>query len=122
MSADATPHVLIVDDEDIIRELLAEFLGNSGFQVTLAESAEEGLKLCADQSFAAVLVDYGLPGLNGLEFCRKLAASGAPSRLALMTGWGSMEAAEQERAISHVIAKPFDLMAILKTVQEMTSA
>lgn len=116
-----SPRVLIVDDEDIIRELLAEFLGSQGFSITLASSAEEAWPLITTAPFEAVLIDYGLPGMNGIEFCKRAHAQGIRSRLALMTGWGSMEAAEVEPSISRVIAKPFDLMAILKAVTELTA-
>ena len=113
--------VLIVDDEEVIRELLAEFLGAQGMDVTLAGSAEQGLELCKQQQFQAILVDYDLPGMNGLDFCRRMAATGSRARLALMTGWGSMEAAEKEPSLSRIIAKPFDLMTMLATVQELTA-
>ncbi|MFM7204598.1 MAG: response regulator [Myxococcota bacterium] len=120
-SEGSSPRVLIVDDEDIIRELLAEFLGSQGFSITLAGSAEEAWPLVTGVAFDAVLIDYGLPGMNGIEFCKRTAAQGIRSRMALMTGWGSMDAAEVEPSISRVIAKPFDLMAILKAVTELTA-
>lgn len=114
------PQVLIVDDEEVIRELLAEFLGAQGIDVTLAVSAEEGLERCKEKQFQAILVDYGLPGMNGLEFSRRVAASGSRARIALMTGWGSTEAAEKEPSLSRIIPKPFDLMTMLSAVQELT--
>jgi len=114
-----SPRILIIDDEEVIRELLADFLTSHGYEVALAHSGEDGVKASREKPFEIVLVDYGLPGIHGIDVCRRIAAYNASSRLILMTGWGSMEAAERESCINQVIAKPFDLLEILKTLRAL---
>lgn len=64
-------HVLIVEDDADIREILAFNLENAGFGITLAESAEEGLERISD-STSLVLLDVMLPGMNGYQMAKIL--------------------------------------------------
>lgn len=113
------PRVLIIEDEDVIRDLLKDFLSISGYEVDLVTSGEDGLEAAKTRSYAVALADYGLPGMNGLDALRRLHAGDPRLRCILMTGWGSMETAEREPCIDRVIAKPFDLMAVVGTLQEL---
>jgi two-component system KDP operon response regulator KdpE len=62
--------VLVVDDEPQIRRLLEVSLAHRGYQVTTAKSGEEGLELIATAQFDLILLDLGLPDMDGLEVCR----------------------------------------------------
>ena len=113
--------ILVVEDEEVIRELLSDFLSDQGFEVVIAENGDAGLSAFAPGRFRAVLVDYGLPGMHGIEVCRKIAASDLEVRLLLMTGMGTLSVAEQEPCISRVIPKPFDLFVVLEELQSLLS-
>lgn len=63
--------VLVVDDSRLQRRILTASLQRWGFEVQEAESGEEALRLCRDQPPDLVMSDWMMPGLNGLEFCRK---------------------------------------------------
>lgn len=67
-------HILVVEDESDIAESLVYNLRRSGFKVSAAESGESGLKLAVDakQSIDLILLDVMLPGMSGLELCRRL--------------------------------------------------
>lgn len=65
-------NVLVIDDEPQIRRALRFGLERNGYQVTLAAQGEEGLDIAASQSFAIVVLDLAMPGLDGLEVCRQL--------------------------------------------------
>jgi sigma-B regulation protein RsbU (phosphoserine phosphatase) len=63
--------VLVVDDSRLQRRILTASLQRWGFEVQEAESGEEALRLCRDQPPDLVMSDWMMPGLSGLEFCRK---------------------------------------------------
>jgi CheY-like chemotaxis protein len=113
------PRVLIIEDEAVIRDLLAEFLTSLGYELELTANGEEGLQRAKLEPFSVVVADYGLPGMNGLEVCRKIAALTPSCRFVLITGWGSLEVIDREPCIDRVIPKPFDLIAVLNMLQEL---
>lgn len=65
-------HILAVDDQSIIRALLHEALTRSGHEVTLACSGLEAIRLCQKQCYDLVILDYRMPGMNGLEMVEYL--------------------------------------------------
>jgi two-component system OmpR family response regulator len=67
-------HLLIVDDDPEIRDLLAHFLREHGFQVSVAAEGEEMLQLLQDSEPDLVVLDLMLPGEDGLSLCRRLSA------------------------------------------------
>ncbi|MBI5769522.1 MAG: response regulator [Verrucomicrobia bacterium] len=67
------PHtILIVDDNDSFRGMLATVLGLRGYQTIPARTGADGLKIAAERHVEAVLVDVEMPQMDGLEFCRLL--------------------------------------------------
>jgi DNA-binding response OmpR family regulator len=64
--------VLFVEDTPDTRSLVEFSLGREGFQVTTAETADEGLDLARTKNFALILLDIGLPDKDGLELCREI--------------------------------------------------
>jgi len=65
-------NVLVVDDEKEIAELVEIYLVSDGYKVFKAYNAEEGLKILDEQEIHLVLLDIMMPGMNGLEMCRKI--------------------------------------------------
>ena len=65
---DTAPHVLVVDDDARLRDLLAQFLGRNGYRVTLAADAAEARARLASLSFDLLIVDVMMPGESGMEF------------------------------------------------------
>jgi PAS domain S-box-containing protein len=115
--------VLLVDDEPDIRRSISKFLTRSGWEVDLADSGEEGLRLVGLGDYAVVLCDLRMPGMSGHEFYRRLQGASSPAidRLIFMTG--DVLSPEASRFLKEagrpVLSKPFalrDLMEILATV------
>ncbi|MBI5243596.1 MAG: response regulator [Elusimicrobia bacterium] len=101
--------VLIVDDEDIVREMLARQLKGWGHEVRLAASAEEALDLLGRESVDAVLLDNVLTGMTGLQALAEVRKrSQAPA--ILMTGHFDPEFEKDARLLgaAAVLAKPLD--------------
>ena len=65
-------NILVVDDEKEIAELVEIYLVSDGYKVFKAYNAEEGLKILEEQEIHLVLIDIMMPGINGLEMCRKI--------------------------------------------------
>lgn len=65
-------NILVVDDEKEIADLIEIYLVSDGYKVFKAENAEKGLEILADQDIHLVLLDIMMPGMNGLEMCRKI--------------------------------------------------
>ena len=67
--------VLLVEDDDELRELLARYLTNQGFTVREAANGRDGLALALGQDCDIVVLDIMLPGIDGLELCKQLRGS-----------------------------------------------
>ncbi len=80
--------ILIADDHDLVRETLAAFLGREkDFEIDLAEDLPDAIeKINANQRYHLVLLDYSMPGMNGLEGLRKVKEINEPWPVALMSG------------------------------------
>jgi two-component system KDP operon response regulator KdpE len=68
----APAHILVIDDDMSIRRLLRSSLRERGYRVSVAASGEEGLDLAASDPVAVVILDLGLPDMDGAEVCRQL--------------------------------------------------
>src|ERR1043165_2399387 len=72
------PHLLVVDDDREIRDLLTKYLGRHGFRVTAAHDGQEMRRYLADRNIDLIVLDLMLPGEDGLSLCRSVRADGGP--------------------------------------------
>jgi DNA-binding NtrC family response regulator len=89
------PHVLIVEDETRMRELLLRSLTNWGFEASAARSAEEAMRTVEQAPPDIVLLDLNLPGMDGLQFFQALRQKQPDVQGIVLTGFASIEAAKQ---------------------------
>ena len=122
MSADR-PHILVVEDEAPIVELLRYNLENSGYSVSVATDGDEALELVAEDQPDAVLLDWMLPRKSGIEVCRQLRAKAGTRMLPIILLTARGEEADRVRGLDtgadDYIVKPFspkELEARLKAV------
>jgi CheY-like chemotaxis protein len=103
--------VLVVDDEDPVRELLMDILKMLGHQVVGCDRAEAALRDYEPGRFQLVLTDLGMPGMNGWQLSQKLREQDAAVTIVFVTGWGEELDAEQVRraGADRVIGKPFGI-------------
>jgi two-component system, NtrC family, response regulator AtoC len=102
--------VLIVDDEQQIRRILALMLTERGFEVAEAESGDEALRIAGSVQPDIVLLDINLPGTSGLETLRQLQAENNKLTVIMMTAYGTIRSAVEairEGAFDY-LTKPFD--------------
>jgi two-component system, OmpR family, phosphate regulon response regulator OmpR len=74
---DEAPHVLVVDDDRRLRDLLARFLGDNGYRVTTAANAAEADTRLSHLVFDAIVLDIMMPGENGFDFARRFRTASA---------------------------------------------
>src|SRR5437016_7575633 len=86
----AKPNVLVVDDEPIVVEVVGRYLRRDGFAVFTASTGQEGLKAALDAEHPpqVIVLDVMLPGLDGLEVCRKLRQEHVTVPIILLTARG----------------------------------
>ncbi|MFI7588054.1 response regulator transcription factor [Spongisporangium articulatum] len=82
---EAAQVVLIVEDERPIADLLGSYLARDGFEVALARTGEDALRDLAALHPAAVILDVGLPGIDGIEVCRRMRAAGDATPVLFVT-------------------------------------
>jgi CheY-like chemotaxis protein len=108
------PPVLIVDDDPATRESLAEALELSGFAVTVARDGDEALELASRERPAAIVVDFVMPRMSGVEVINRLHAMPGLQDLCaiLATAWCSVP--EDLDSSSFVLRKPFSIELIVE--------
>ena len=113
-------HILVVDDEVGIRELLSEILADEGHQVQLAESAGAARRLREQSRPDLVLLDIWMPDTDGISLLKEWAASGQLTMpVVMMSGHGTIETAVEATRIGALdfLEKPIALQRLLGTVK-----
>ncbi len=113
--------VLVVDDEENIREILAEMLMTAEHEVITAQDGAEALhKLVENDDIDVVFTDLGLPGMSGYEVAQEMKRLRPDLLVGLVTGWGATLDPEKARAhgVDRVISKPFRFEEVLGFVQD----
>ncbi len=102
--------ILIVDDEDVVRESLHQWFDSEGYQTRAAASGKEALTTVGEQQFDLALLDIKMPGMDGIELQQKLNEADPDLTVVIMTGYGTVETAVQ--ALKHgaydYVTKPID--------------
>ncbi|HSS19530.1 MAG TPA: response regulator [Pyrinomonadaceae bacterium] len=115
------PNMLVVDDEDAVRELLRDLLESEGCRVYLAPGGREALNLFAAQKFDGIFTDVGMPGMSGWELAHAIREINETIPIAVVTGWGEAVGSEEQRQarVDWVVTKPFRAERITELAQEM---
>lgn len=116
-----TMHLLVVDDDQWVRDSLQLFFQSEGCNTVALETAEEGLERTANCHFDIIFVDYRLPGMNGFEFLEHLKVSQTDSFKILFTAYGNRDLAVKAARVGFdaFIAKPFTLGMIEDSLERM---
>ncbi len=104
------PKILVVDDEQIVRESLANWLKEDGYQVETAESGPQALERIQSASFHIVLLDLKMPEMNGIQVLQEIKKNFSDIEVIIMTAYGSIHTAVEaikEGAFDYIV-KPFD--------------
>ncbi|MCU4180979.1 response regulator [Bosea sp. BH3] len=111
---DEAPHVLVVDDDRRLRDLLGRFLGDNGYRVTTAASAAEADNRLGHLVFDAIVLDVMMPGENGFDFARRFRGSSAiPILMLTARADGKDRINGLEIGVDDYLAKPFEPRELL---------
>jgi len=111
---------LIVEDHPLSRALVVDLLEPEGYEVLQAQSAEEGLQLAREQRPDLILMDFRLPGMNGVDAARSLKTDPAAGKIpvVLLTAHvpGRREELEILESCAGYVSKPLDVRAFPATI------
>jgi len=111
--------ILVVDDEQSIRESLDGILGDEGFRCLFAENGERALTLLREDPVDLVLLDIWMPGMDGLEVLQLIKEFNAEQTVIMMSGHGTIETAVKATKLGafDFIEKPLSLEKVLLSIQ-----
>src|SRR5215216_3580 len=115
-------HILIVDDEDQIRELLSLYLSKHGYQVSSATTSEETLQIVERRSVQTVVLDIGLADEDGLGLLSAIKARNPNIQVVMLTGMGFVEDLLQEahaKGADGYVSKLLPLDELLLAIQRV---
>ena len=110
--------VLVVDDEEIMREVLETLLSQEGYRVELAKTGEEGLEAYGRRAFDVVLLDVSMPGIGGLRALEEFLKMDPDAAIVMITAYATFDTAiaAWERGALYCIRKPFQNEQITATI------
>jgi DNA-binding NtrC family response regulator len=120
-AADAGTAILVVDDEVLIRDTLAEYLTQEGFPVVACANGEEALALAGKRRFAVALCDVQLPGMDGLVLLERLHCISPETFVLVITAYATVENAVEafQRGAHDYLMKPILLDEVLAKVRRL---
>lgn len=114
-------NILVVDDEPLVRDVAARTFHLRGFRTVAADSGADAVRLFGEQGpFQVVIVDLGMPSMNGFETARAIKDLNPRTIVILMTGWAAELDMKKmrEAGIDRAIAKPFDVDQVIQLISE----
>lgn len=120
-------HLLIIEDQAGLLEMMKLGLNENGFQVSVANNGMDGLKMLLNNEYSVAIVDLLLPGMHGLDICRKVRATGSLVPIIIVSALDAVEdrIAGLEVGADDYLPKPFnfnELMARIKALDRRKMA
>jgi CheY-like chemotaxis protein len=115
--------ILLIDDDEWIRDSLGIFFEAEGCSIAAVETAEEGLEAIRLQDYDIIITDYKLPGMDGIEFLKQIQTSKPNVIKILITAYKSELVIEEAKkaGVQHLIAKPFTSETIEASLTFLTA-
>jgi DNA-binding NtrC family response regulator len=111
--------ILVVDDDNTIRDVVSKMLCRLGFEVSSADSAESGLALFLKNKFDLVITDFSMPGMDGINLAYYIKEKSPATQVVLMTGDDKEVILSKIKgtAVAKALFKPFTLVEMDLAVQ-----
>jgi DNA-binding NtrC family response regulator len=115
--------VLLVDDEEDFLEIMAERMHARGMIVKTCTSAEEAFKKIANENFDAIILDFMMPGVDGMRALKEIKAKSPESQIILLTGHATIEKSVEamKAGASDFLEKPADLKALEQKIKDASA-
>ncbi len=116
--------ILVVDDDDLIRDLLYEILEDQGYKVFEAENGNRALQLLKTETFDLIITDIIMPDKEGIETIIEIKKKVPQAKIIAMSGGGQLDANSylsiaKKLGVQHTISKPFDPKALMQIIKEL---
>ena len=117
-------NILIIEDEQDVRELLFDILSSANYAVKMTSGGAEGLDIYKREKFDIVLTDLGMPKMSGWEVAKAIKEIDSNTTVLLITGWGvEMDDEKLKKSgIDQVVTKPIKVKSLLTLVSEITES
>jgi len=112
--------ILIVDDDADAGEMMSKLLSACGFQADVARDGYKALELAEDKQFGIAIIDYRMPGMNGVELFRRLREMRPDLAAVFLTGYPTIDVVYPaiEAGIVRVLSKPADFQELVPILEE----
>lgn len=114
-------HILIVDDDEEVLDIIKDMLIFKGYRVIAAGSGQEALELLGRENFDLVVTDLGMPGISGWEVARKAKSVRSSLPVVLLTGWGAQYEEEDlsREGVDLIISKPLSWERLIEGIDKL---
>jgi len=111
--------VLLVDDEIEFLEIMSERMTARGMEVTTAQSADQALAIIAKKSFDAIVMDFQMPGMDGMEALKTIKNKRPELQIILLTGYATVEKTVEAMKVgaTDFLEKPADIEALSNKIK-----
>jgi DNA-binding response OmpR family regulator len=116
------PEILLIDDDEFMLSMLQTLFLNAGFDVIMTADGPQGIDLYSRCKPAAVILDLGLPSMDGLQVLKRIKEIDSDARVIVVTGYPSVAAARAARAMgaSDFLPKPVDVNLLVRKVKALS--
>lgn len=113
-------HILLVDDELAVLKMMTKAFTRAGYEVETAESAEEAMELVKTYKYMVFFLDLNLPGMNGIDLCRRIRKNNPLTILYAVTGFATtFEVFDCRQAgFEDYFTKPVELKKLLEAAEQ----
>ena len=122
MAAPSDIHVLVVDDQEVIRDTLQVALDDEGFSVECAANGREALAVIERWKPCVILLDLMMPVMDGWAFCEEQKRTGDRTPIVLLSAAGGLDEHQRALGAAAVIAKPFDIDRVISMIEQLCPA
>jgi DNA-binding NtrC family response regulator len=113
--------ILVVDDEDALRNILSGELSNSGYDVASASDGDEAISMISNKQFDLVLLDIKMPRVDGFEVLKFIKKNQPSVKVIMLTGFADLKNAieSKKHGAEDFVSKPYDLVDLLTTIERV---
>jgi DNA-binding response OmpR family regulator len=112
--------ILLIEDDEVLQEILEDFLKESGYLVLKARDGLEGIEMIRNETFDLILVDIVLPYVSGIGIIKIARAERANVPIVCITGYGySPEKLAEEEHADYVLRKPFGFKNLAQAIEDL---
>lgn len=113
--------ILIVDDDQLLRDVVGQYLSKSGYEVVIPNSALESLEIFKPGEFALAVIDLVMPDIGGIELMESFISKDPNIKIVIMTGYPTVDSAYKAMVdgVFEYVIKPFRMKELLEVAKKL---